>query len=288
MKPGHPDPVTSDSRHTWHSLSCRSIATAGTARGRTEAGRRDAGRSSPSPMPRRRKEASAVARRPGFEVVAVEDAPQALEQIGRLRPAVVLADTALRDARGRGLCQAVRQLARARPCRLLALCSGSREVAAALEAGASDVLEGPFDGRVAARRAERLAPSLRDGGATGPGAGGERAAAQGGRGRAAGDALARALRRAHRPARRRAARAHPRERPGRRVREEPGGGRAVRHRAPGHAQHPPGTRARELRPPAGGAASRRRAPLRGDAALRGRARRCRWRPASAEASSRSC
>jgi diguanylate cyclase (GGDEF)-like protein len=40
---------------------------------------------------------------------------------------------------------------------LLAWCSGPREAAAALEAGASDVLEGPFDGRVAARRAEHLA-----------------------------------------------------------------------------------------------------------------------------------
>ena len=107
-------------------------------------------------MPRARKEASAWLAASGFEVVAVEDVPQALELIGRLRPVIVLADTALRDERGRGLCQAVRQLREGSGVPVLALCSGPREVAAALEAGASDVLEGPFDGRVAARRAEQL------------------------------------------------------------------------------------------------------------------------------------
>ena len=107
-------------------------------------------------MPRARQEASAWLAAAGFEVVAVEDVPQALEQIGRLRPVIVLADTALRDERGRGLCQAVRQLREGSGVPVLACCSGSREVAAALEAGASDVLEGPFDGRVAARRAEQL------------------------------------------------------------------------------------------------------------------------------------
>ncbi len=185
----------------------------------------------------RRKEASAWLAASGFEVTAVEDVGQALDQIGRLHPAVVLADTALRDERGRGLCQAVRQLREGSAVPVLAFCSGSREVAAALEAGASDVLDGPFDGRVAARRADQLARLSETRRRAGKGAGGERATAQDGRGRASGGALARALRRAHRPARRRAARAHPRERPGRGVREEPGGGGAVRHRAPGPAQH---------------------------------------------------
>ncbi len=104
----------------------------------------------------RRKAASDRLAATGFEVVAVEGVPQALEQIGRLRPAIVLADTALRDERGRGLCQAVRQLREGSAVPVLAFCSGSREVAAALEAGASDILEGPFDGLVAARRAEQL------------------------------------------------------------------------------------------------------------------------------------
>ena len=105
----------------------------------------------------RRQEASAWLAATGFEVVVVEDVPQALEQIARLRPVIVLADTALRDERGRCLCQAVRQLREGSGVPVLACCSGSREVAAALEAGASDVLEGPFDGRVTALRAERLA-----------------------------------------------------------------------------------------------------------------------------------
>ena len=105
----------------------------------------------------RRKETSAWLAASGFEVTAVEDVGQALELLGRLHPAVVLADTALRDERGRGLCQAVRQLREGSAVPVLAFCSGSREVAAALEAGASDVLEGPFDGRVAARRADQLA-----------------------------------------------------------------------------------------------------------------------------------
>ena len=104
----------------------------------------------------RRKETSAWLAASGFEVTAVEDVGQALELLGRLRPAVVLADTALRDERGRGLCQAVRQLRDGSAVPVLAFCAGSHEVAAALEAGASDVLEGLFDGRVAARRAEQL------------------------------------------------------------------------------------------------------------------------------------
>ena len=105
----------------------------------------------------RRKETSAWLAASGFEVTAVEDVRRALEQFGRLRPAIVLADASLRDERGRGLCQAVRQLREGSAVPVLAFCSGSREVAAALEAGASDVLEGPFDGRVAARRADQLA-----------------------------------------------------------------------------------------------------------------------------------
>ena len=104
----------------------------------------------------RRKETSAWLAASGFEVAAVEDVRRALEQIGRLRPAIVLADASLRDERGRGLCQAVRQLREGSAVPVLAFCSGSREVAAALEAGATDVLEGLFDGRVVARRAEQL------------------------------------------------------------------------------------------------------------------------------------
>ncbi len=119
-----------------------------------------------SPAPRRRallaldvtsrNKASSWLTASGFETVAVEDVTQALEQLGRLHPAIVLADAALRDEHGQGLCLAVRQLREGSAVPVLAFCSGAREVAAALDAGASDVLEGPFDGRVAARRAEQL------------------------------------------------------------------------------------------------------------------------------------
>jgi diguanylate cyclase (GGDEF)-like protein len=104
----------------------------------------------------RRKQASVGLAATGFEVTAVEDVAQALEQVSQLRPAIVLADSALRDERGQGVCQAVRQLREGSSVAVLAFCSDSREVAAALEAGASDILEGPLDGSVAARRAEQL------------------------------------------------------------------------------------------------------------------------------------
>src|SRR5439155_14413828 len=39
---------------------------------------------------------------------------------------------------------------------MIALCSSRRDTAAALESGADDLLERPFDWRVASRRAERL------------------------------------------------------------------------------------------------------------------------------------
>jgi diguanylate cyclase (GGDEF)-like protein len=149
-----PIPLTSDSR--------RDVALALMPLQRT------AGTAAPDPSPSarrrallaladatRRQEASFWLAATGFDVVVVEDVRRVLEGIARLRPVVVLADTALRD--GRGPCHAVRQLHEGSGVPVLACCSGPREVAAALEAGASDVLEGPFDGRVAARRADRLA-----------------------------------------------------------------------------------------------------------------------------------
>jgi diguanylate cyclase (GGDEF)-like protein len=151
----HADPVTIHSRHDGALAFTPRRRAAGTAASETSpAARRRALLALPDAG--RRKETSAWLAASGFEVTAVEDAGQALEQIGRLRPSIVLVDTVLRDERGRGLCQAVRQLRDGSAVPVLAFCSGSREVAAALEAGASDVLEGLFDGRVAARRAEQL------------------------------------------------------------------------------------------------------------------------------------
>jgi diguanylate cyclase (GGDEF)-like protein len=102
-----------------------------------------------------RKEASRWLVSSGFEVATVEGVVAALELIGRLRPAVVLA-MALRDDLGRRLCEALRQQADRSDVPILALCSGRGETGAALEAGATDILERPFDVRVAVLRAERL------------------------------------------------------------------------------------------------------------------------------------
>jgi len=120
-----------------------------------------------SPAPRRRailagldaaprREAAAWLAAAGFDVVAVDDVAGALEGLSPSRPAVVLADPTLRDERGRSLCEVVRQHPRGAEVPLLAVCSGPRDAAAAIEAGASDVVEGSFGGRVAARRAEHL------------------------------------------------------------------------------------------------------------------------------------
>jgi len=92
----------------------------------------------------------------GFDVVAAEDVLCALELVGRRRPDVVLAEMVLRDDRGRSLCQALREGPEGPDVPVLALCAGQRETAAALQAGAADLLERPYDWRVASMRAERL------------------------------------------------------------------------------------------------------------------------------------
>jgi diguanylate cyclase (GGDEF)-like protein len=93
----------------------------------------------------------------GFHVLHAEDAATALALAGRHRPHVVLADMALRDASGRTLCEALREQAELRDVPLIALSSGRRAAGTALEAGATEVLERPFDWRVASLRADRLA-----------------------------------------------------------------------------------------------------------------------------------
>ncbi|HXK08385.1 MAG TPA: EAL domain-containing protein [Vicinamibacteria bacterium] len=103
-----------------------------------------------------RREAAASLAAAGFDVVTVEDVAGALERLTPPRPSVVLADPTLRDERGRSLCEVVRRHAEGADVPFLALCSGPRDAAMAIEAGASDVVEASFGGRVAARRAERL------------------------------------------------------------------------------------------------------------------------------------
>ncbi|HEY8149811.1 MAG TPA: response regulator, partial [Vicinamibacteria bacterium] len=92
----------------------------------------------------------------GFEVVTATGAASALDQFGRHRPVIVLTDMTLRNERGRSLCEVLGQQAPWSRVPILALCSGQRESKAALEAGATDLLQRPFDWHVGSVRAERL------------------------------------------------------------------------------------------------------------------------------------
>ncbi len=62
----------------------------------------------------------------------------------------------LRNERGRSLCEVLGEQAPWSRVPILALCSGQREAKAALEAGATDLLQRPFDWHVGSVRAERL------------------------------------------------------------------------------------------------------------------------------------
>jgi diguanylate cyclase (GGDEF)-like protein len=93
----------------------------------------------------------------GFQVVGADDGQRALELIGQLRPALVLAEMGVCDATGRPVCQALREQSDTADLPLLALCASDREVQAALEQGATDVLRRPFDWRLFTTRAERVA-----------------------------------------------------------------------------------------------------------------------------------
>ena len=101
-----------------------------------------------------RKEACRWLASAGFEVLLAEDEAGALELCGRVRADVVLVDMAIGHAGGPNLCRTLRDPEGQRP--VVALCWTKREASAALEAGATELLERPFDWRVACLRAERL------------------------------------------------------------------------------------------------------------------------------------
>jgi diguanylate cyclase (GGDEF)-like protein len=92
----------------------------------------------------------------GFDVVIAADAASALDKLAEHRPSIVLTDMVLRDARGRLFCEVLGQRSERSRVPVLALCSGEREAKAALEAGATDLLQRPFDWHVGSVRAERL------------------------------------------------------------------------------------------------------------------------------------
>ena len=213
-----------------------------------------------------RKEACRWLASAGFEVLLAEDEAGALEVCGRVRADVVLVDMALDHAGGSSLCRTLRSQSEG-PQPVIALCWTRREASAALESGATELLERPFDWRVACLRAERLVRLAE-------------AEADLTRVQKETEGLRKALddeRRertwhdqcdaAHRAARRRAPGKGAGERSRDRLRHQPGGGGPVRDRASRPPQQSPGPRPRELRPPAGRSAPDRRPPLRRDTAL---------------------
>jgi diguanylate cyclase (GGDEF)-like protein len=101
-----------------------------------------------------RKEASRWLASSGFQVVT-EGAAVARERLAQVAPQIVLADMALCDDRGRSVFRLLREGCRS-DVPLLALCSHGRHASDALDAGASDVVERPYDWRLASLRAERL------------------------------------------------------------------------------------------------------------------------------------
>ncbi len=92
----------------------------------------------------------------GFDVLVAEDAGRALALLESRRPSVMVVDQSLRGEGDQPLTRALCQ-ARRDELPIIALCTTRRLAAAALEAGADDLLERPFDWRVAGLRAKRLA-----------------------------------------------------------------------------------------------------------------------------------
>ncbi len=93
----------------------------------------------------------------GFELVAAADVTGAIAAFEARRPTVVLADVTLRDERNRTVVEAIRERPDGATSPVLALCSTRRHAEMALDVGVCDILERPFDWRVASLRAERLA-----------------------------------------------------------------------------------------------------------------------------------
>jgi diguanylate cyclase (GGDEF)-like protein len=93
----------------------------------------------------------------GFEVAACASARETLDALSRdLRPAIVVTDFAASQDDGRALYGALRERFSGSSTPVLALCSDQRQARAAIEAGATELLQRPFDWHVATIRAERL------------------------------------------------------------------------------------------------------------------------------------
>ena len=93
----------------------------------------------------------------GFDVSIAHDGDEALRLIREQPPSIALTDLSLRDSSGRLVLHAIRDLPAAQGLPLLVFCASERLVDSAIEAGATDVVQAPFNWRAASLRAARLA-----------------------------------------------------------------------------------------------------------------------------------
>jgi diguanylate cyclase (GGDEF)-like protein len=103
-----------------------------------------------------RKEATRWLGSSGIRVTMADEPAAALELYAQARPQVVFVDMNVRDDGGRNVCQLLRQRTDGVQVPLLALCPSNRLAAEALESGATDLLERPYDWRLASLRADHL------------------------------------------------------------------------------------------------------------------------------------
>jgi diguanylate cyclase (GGDEF)-like protein len=92
----------------------------------------------------------------GFDVSTARSLSEAFAAAERMRPDVVLAESSLRDDAGQGACRAFGLHPVLRDVPVIALCASRRDAAAAVAAGATEVLDRPYDWRVACLRAGRV------------------------------------------------------------------------------------------------------------------------------------
>lgn len=99
--------------------------------------------------------------RAGFDVDVPDSFVDIVRRCRERRPAMVLVEAQLRDGDGGRVYEALLDPSDECAAPVMVLCSGNREVQAALETGAADVVTRPIDWRVVARRVVTLTESQR-------------------------------------------------------------------------------------------------------------------------------
>jgi diguanylate cyclase (GGDEF)-like protein len=95
----------------------------------------------------------------GFDVDVLVDPEAVLVRVEEDPPDLVAVDVSMRDGSGQSVCERLCADGTKR-IPVLALCSRTREIGEALEAGATDLLSHPFNWQVAARRARAMIRSF--------------------------------------------------------------------------------------------------------------------------------